>query len=162
MSKKESGSPFWPILAGLMGLLVLVFMALDFVTVTLSFGGHFIDSGTASGLTFAGAGWSFHGTSVPPETLLYGIPIGGMIGLIFGFLLLVPSMKKNTKIFGILVLIGGLLALVGGVVFYMGASIGSTMAYGYDITVGAGIGLWGVLVFGILEIIFAIPLILRK
>jgi hypothetical protein len=145
-----------------MGLLVVVSMALDFVTVTISFAGHLQDVGSANGLTFAGAGWNFHGVSVPPQTLLYGILIEGEIGLIFGFLLLVPSMRKNTKLFGIIVFIVGLLALIGGAVFYMGASIGSASVYGYDVVVSAGIGLWGVLIFAILEIIFAIPLMLKK
>jgi hypothetical protein len=71
-------------------------------------------------------------------------------------------MRKNTKLFGIIVFIVGLLALIGGAVFYMGASIGSASVYGYDVVVSAGIGLWGVLIFAILEIIFAIPLMLKK
>ncbi len=145
-----------------MGLLAVVFMALDFVSVTVSLGGIIASSGSASGYTFAGTGWTFMGTTVPPSPLLYGILTGGVLGLIFGLLLLVPSLKKNAKIFGILVLIGGLLVLIGGVVFFLNAGIGSYRVTVYDVVISAGIGLWGVLIFGILEIVFAIILVLRK
>jgi uncharacterized membrane protein len=146
-----------------MGLLAIVFMALDFVTVTITTGGVFYSSGSASGYAVAGAGWTFQATTIPAERALYVIPLGGVFGILWGLRpTLFPSQMRYVRIFGILVLVGGLLELLGGVMFYLSAGIGSAVVLGFNVVTSAGIGLWGVLISGVLQILFGILMILKK
>ena len=160
---KEKHSLVWPILAAVMGLLALVFMALDFVDVTVTSSGVFVVSGSATGYTFATAGWTFQGTTIAPQKILFAIALGGVFGILWGLRpVLFPSQMRNERIFGILVLIGGLLVALVGASFYASAGIGTLQEIIFTITTSAGIGLWGVLISGILEIVFGVLMILKK
>jgi hypothetical protein len=161
MAKEEGRLFIFLVLALVVGFLLIVCVVLPFITVVVT-GAGYSRIYWSSGLTIASGDPRF---GVAGYSLVYLIPIGGIISLLSASFALVPRMRRKASAVGIIVLMGGLFALYGGAMTYLRLSplFGTSFNMIFEVvTTTLGIGLLGALILGTAEVVTAAMTILHR